>query len=419
MTGAIRIAQCDELSRRYEAFRARGLTLDMTRGKPCPEQLDLAGGLIDCLTREEYRAAGGDDCRNYGLLDGLPEAKRLFADYLEVAPEEVIVGGNASLNMMHDAVRDAMLHGVPGGDGPWIRLPRVKFLCPAPGYDRHFNICAYYGIEMMPVEMDAHGPVMDQVEALVAGDAAVRAIWCVPKYSNPTGVTYSDEVVERLAAMPAAAPDFRIFFDNAYAVHHFEDTPDPLANLLGACKAAGNPDRALLFGSTSKVSFAGGGVAAMAGSRANMDAARKHLFTQTIGADKLNQLRHLRFFRDMDGIAAHMRKHAAIMKPKFDAVAETLARELGASGLARWTRPRGGYFVSIDTPRGCAAAVVAKAAQAGVRLTAAGATYPYGRDPRDANIRIAPSFPSVEDVRTAMELLTLCIRLVAIERGAA
>lgn len=408
-------AQRAGLEERYQAFRARGLALDMTRGKPCPEQLDLSLGLLDCLSSRDWRGEAGD-YRNYGGLEGIPEARRLFADYLGADVEEVIVGGNASLTMMHALFRDALIRGVASGTGPWKNLPRIRFLCPAPGYDRHFTICDYYGIEMIPVPMDAHGPVMDEVERLAGADAAIRGIWCVPRYSNPTGCTYSDEVVARLAAMPAAATDFRIFWDNAYAVHHLYETPEPLANVLEACRVAGHPERVYVFGSTSKVSFAGGGVAALAASRANVEHIKRALNTEMIGPDKLNQLRHVRFFRDMAGIEAHMHRHARILRPKFEAVQEVLGRELDGGAVARWSRPRGGYFVSVDTPDGCAQATVALAAAAGVRLTPAGATFPGGVDPRDRNIRIAPSFPPVEDVRTAMELLGICIRMAAIDR---
>jgi DNA-binding transcriptional MocR family regulator len=407
----------ESLRARYEAFKARGLSLDMTRGKPCPEQLDLSLGLIDCLGKNDYRAEDGTDCRNYGGVEGLPEARRLFADYLEVQPEEVILGGNSSLALMHDTVVQALLRGVPGGNGAWRSIPAVKFLCPSPGYDRHFAICERMQIEMITVDMTPNGPDMDRVEELVGADAGIRAIWCVPRYSNPTGVTFSDSVVERLARMKTAAPDFRIFWDNAYAVHHLTEEPAGLRNLLEACKEAGTANRPLLFGSTSKVSFAGAGLAMLAGSLDNVQYLKEGLAIQTIGPDKLNQLRHVRFFRDMAGIAAHMRMHAQILRPKFDAVQHVLEKELGGTGVATWSRPRGGYFVSLDTPAGCAKKVVALAAQAGVKLTSAGATFPLGKDPHDRNIRIAPSLPSLEEIRTAMELLAICIKLVAVESG--
>jgi aspartate/methionine/tyrosine aminotransferase len=405
-----------ELETRFRAFQARNLAIDMTRGKPGPEQLDLAMEMLQCVDADNFRAADGVDCRNYGGLDGIPEAKELFARYLEVEPKELIVGGNSSLNMMYDALVRALLHGVAGSERPWGELPRVKWLCPSPGYDRHFAITEHLGIKMVPIEMGPGGPDMAQVESLVAEDEAVKGIWCVPKYSNPTGVVYADEVVERLAAMETAAADFRIFWDNAYAVHHLDGAPAPLKNLLAACKEAGHPNRAFLFGSTSKISFAGSGVAMMAASEENIELTKKQMSYQTIGSDKLNQLRHVRFFGDLAGIEAHMRKHAAILKPKFDAVLDALDRGLAGKNVATWSRPAGGYFVSLDTLDGCAEAVVVLAAGAGVKLTPAGATYPYGQDPRDRNIRIAPSLPSIEEIRSAMEVVTVCIQMASIDR---
>jgi len=326
------------------------------------------------------------------------------------------VAGNASLALMFDTVARAMSHGVPGSAGPWGRLPAVRFVCPCPGYDRHFALLEHFGIEMLPVRMLADGPDMDAVEELCAGDDAVKGIFCVPKYSNPTGVTYCDEVVDRLATMKTAAQDFRIFWDNAYAVHDLTDSPPVLKNILESCAAAGNPDRAYVFGSTSKITFAGAGVCAMAASEANMAQVRKHLSLQTIGPDKLNQLRHVRFLRDMDGIRAHMRKHAEILRPKFAAVHEVFESALGGKGVAEWTDPQGGYFISLDTMEGCARAVVRMAADAGVKLTPAGATYPYGRDPHDRNIRIAPTLPPLQEVRRAMEVVAVCVELAAVRK---
>ena len=409
-------ARAAHLDERYLAFKAQHLALDMTRGKPCREQLDLSLGLLDCLGHSDYRAADGTDCRNYGGLDGLPEARTLFAEFLEVDPSEVIIGGNSSLTMMHDTVVQALLRGMPGGTGPWRTLPAVKFLCPSPGYDRHFAVCEHLGIDMLTVDMTSDGPDLDQVEHLVAADASIKGIWCVPKYSNPTGITFSDAVVERLAHMHTAALDFRVFWDNAYAVHHLTDTPDRLRNLVATCNAAGNADRVLLFGSTSKVSFAGAGVAMMAGSANNLRHIKAGMAIQTIGPDKLNQLRHVRFFRDRAGIEAHMRNHAAILRPKFAMVDGVLTRELDGTGVAQWSRPNGGYFVSLDTLDGCAKAVVAMAADAGVQLTQAGATFPYGKDPRDRNIRIAPSVPSIDEIERAMALVAVCIQRVGIAR---
>ena len=410
-----RKAALDALKTRYQEFQARKMNLDMTRGKPCPEQLDLSAGLMDCLGRKDFKAIDGSDCRNYGGLDGLPEAKHLFAEYLEVSPEELIIGGNSSLSLMHDAMTWAFIFGAAKGSAPWSAQAPVTFLCPSPGYDRHFAICEHLGIRMTPVELKGDGPDMDAVETLVASEAGIKGIWCVPKYSNPTGEVYSDEVVERLARMPAKASDFRIFWDNAYAVHHLGAGPARLADILRACRTAGRPERALVFGSTSKISFAGSGLSFMAGSAANMDWARGHLGFQTIGPDKLNQRRHVVFFKDMAGIENHMQKHAAILKPKFDAVQEVLERELAGKGIAEWTRPVGGYFTSINTWDGCARRVVKMAADAGVKLTPAGSTYPNKKDPRDRNIRIAPSFPSVADIRIAMEVLAVCVDIASLE----
>jgi DNA-binding transcriptional MocR family regulator len=404
------------LTERYQAFRSRNLKIDMTRGKPSPEQLDLSAGMLSCVDGEHFRAADGTDCRNYGGLDGIPEAKALFAEFLEVEPDEIIIGGNSSLQMMYDTILRAMVVGVADSDVPWGKLHTAKFLCPCPGYDRHFSICEHLGLEMIPIEMQAQGPDMDAVEKLAAEDEHVKGMWCLPKYSNPTGVTFSDDVVERLANMEVVAKDFRLFWDNAYTVHHLTDMPDRLGNILTACKHAGNPDRVLIFGSTSKVSFAGAGLAMMGGSKKNIEFAKKQLFYQTIGPDKLNQLRHVLFFKDMAGIEAQMRKHAAILKPKFDAVQTILEKELGGRNVADWSQPRGGYFISFNTMDGCGQAVVDMAGLAGVKLTPAGATFPYRKDPRDRNIRIAPSFPPIKDIRLATELLAICVQLVSIEK---
>jgi aspartate/methionine/tyrosine aminotransferase len=401
---------------RFLDFKRRGLTLDMTRGKPSAAQLDLSAALLSAVSPGEHRAADGTDCRNYGILDGLPEARRLFAGVLDVGPDEIIVAGNSSLALMHDAIVQAFHRPLPGAVAPWRALPSLKFLCPSPGYDRHFAICEHLGIAMQTVEMRADGPAMDEVENLAASDPTVKGIWCVPKYSNPTGVTFSDRVVERLARMRTAAPDFRVFWDNAYAIHPLAGAADPLRNLLRAAAEAGNPDRPFVFGSTSKVTFAGAGVAMVAASAANLAFLKTGMSIQTIGPDKLNQLRHVRFFPDLAAIHAHMQKHAALLKPKFDMVHEILERELAGTGVAEWSRPRGGYFVSLDVPDGCAKRVVALAAEAGVELTAAGATFPHGRDPRDRNIRIAPSLPPLEEIRQATELLAICIQLAAIEK---
>ena len=406
----------EKLMKRYEDFRSRNISLDMTRGKPCPEQLDLALGVLDCVDDSHYTAEDGTDCRNYGGVDGLPEAKALFAKMLEVGTDEIIIGGNSSLNMMHDAFMRAMVNGVTEDSTPWKLQPKVKFLCPSPGYDRHFFVCQYLGIEMITIAMNADGPDMDAVERLVAEDDSIKGIWCVPKYSNPTGTVYSDSVVERLANMPTKSADFLIFWDNAYVVHHLGAKPAGLENILAACKKAGHPDRVLIFGSTSKISFASAGLAMMAGSKASMDRARKQMSFQTIGPDKLNQMRHVRFFQNMAGIEDHMKKHAAILKPKFDAVQEALETELGGKNIADWSRPEGGYFVSVDMMEGCAGPVVRLAAEAGVKLTPAGSTFPYMKDPLNRNIRLAPSFPPLDDIRLAMELVGICIQLASIEK---
>ncbi len=418
-TSALKVNQ-SELWQRYNEFKAKNLKLDMTRGRPCAEQLDLSLGLLDCLGQKDYKAADGTDCRNYGGagggVDGLPEIKELFARYLEVEPEEIIIGGNSSLALMYDLIVRAMLHGVPGSATPWGRLPKVKFLCPSPGYDRHFAICEDLGIEMITVTLNDDGPDMDEVERLVAGDDSIKGIWCVPRYSNPTGITFSDEIVDRFAQMKTKAPDFRILWDNAYAVHHLNGRIEPLKNLLTACKDAGNPDRVFIFGSTSKISFAGAGIAVIGSSATNINWFRKHLGVQTIGPDKLNQLRHIRFFSNMDGIMAQMQKHAAIIKPKFEMVFEILESELGGKNIAFYNKPNGGYFISLNTMDGCAKKVVAMAAEAGVALTKAGATYPYGNDPWDRNIRIAPTMPPLAELKQAMELVAICIQLASIDK---
>lgn len=404
------------LLQRYNEFKSRKIQLDMTRGKPCSEQLDLSLEMLNCVNEQHFLSKDGTDCRNYGGLDGLPEAKELFSSFLGVTPSEIIVGGNASLNMMSDTFVTAMLHGIGDENTPWIKLPEIKFLCPIPGYDRHFSICEHLNMEMTAVEMDENGPDMDHVEQLVKLDESIKGIWCVPMYSNPTGTIYSDKVIERLAAMETKADDFRIFCDNAYAVHHLTDNPPVQKNFLSACKEAGNPERVFIFGSTSKVSFAGAGVGMMAGSEKNMAFMKKHLAFQSIGPDKINQLRHVLFFKDMDKINAHMKRHLEIIKPRFDAVQRILEKEIGDKNIAKWSNPKGGYFISLDTMEGCAKKVVHMASEAGLKLTPAGATYPLRNDPKDCNIRIAPTFPPLKDIELAMELLAICIQLVAIEK---
>lgn len=405
-----------KLEIRYKDFQSKNLTLDMTRGKPCPEQLDLSLGMLSCVNENNYKTDDGVDCRNYGGLDGIPEAKRLFSEYMDVTPDELIIGGNSSLKMMHDTIIALMING-PGNQGtPWAKLPKIKFLCPSPGYDRHFFICDYLNIEMLTIDLNSQGPDMDRVEEIVAEDDTVKGMWCVPKYSNPTGICYSDSVVERLANMKTKSQDFRILWDNAYAVHHLNGSPEKIKNILTACKEAGCPERVFMFGSTSKISFAGSGIAMMAGSRKNMEFIKKQMSFQTIGPDKLNQLQHVAFFKDLGGILELMQKHADILKPKFDVVLSILEKEIGDMNIANWSRPSGGYFVSLDTMDDCAEAVVKLASEGGVKLTPAGSTYPYKKDPQNRNIRIAPSFPPVEDIEPAMELLGICIQLVSISK---
>ena len=400
------------LDERIEAFKNQNLSLDMTRGKPGPEQLDISNGMLTIVGENNFHTPSGLDVRNYGGLDAFPEAKRLFADFLDVSPDEVIIGGNASLNLMYDTVAQVMSHGTSGEGKPWFGQ-KIKFLCPVPGYDRHFAICEHFGIGMIPVPLIDGGPDMAEVEDLVRVDPAIRGMWCVPKYSNPSGAVYSDETVERLASMKTAAADFRILWDNAYTVHHLGGGPARLKNILETCKKSGNPDRVLIFGSTSKVSFPGAGIAVMAGSGNNVEWVRGRLFFQTIGPDKINMLRHVLYFKNMKGILDHMDKHARIIAPKFQAVQEILERELGGKDVATWTEPQGGYFVSLDTKPGRAAAVVALAGELGVKFTKAGATWPYGKDPHDSNIRIAPTLPSLEQIRTAVEVLAVCIQRVS------
>ena len=405
------------LCQRYNEYEQQGLQLDLSRGKPAPEQLALSQRMLGELnSRSVLDSEDGTDCRNYGGLDGIPEAKALLAGMIGVRPEQVMVGGNSSLTMMFDILSHAMLDGLLGAE-PWVQVKDRKFLCPVPGYDRHFAITEYFGIEMINVPMTSTGPDMDMVEKLVSEDDSIKGIWCVPKYSNPMGTSYSDETVRRLARLKPAAEDFRIYWDNAYSIHHlYDDNQDFLLEILDECAKAGNPDIVYKFTSTSKVSFPGSGIAAVAASKANLDDFRKYMTVQTIGHDKLNQLRHVRFFKDINGLHEHMRKHADILRPKFELVLATLDKELNGLGIGEWTKPHGGYFISFDAMEGCAKAIVAKAKEAGVVMTGAGATYPYGKDPKDSNIRIAPSYPSVEELGKAAEVFVLCVKLVSVEK---
>lgn len=406
-----------ELEKDYDEAKRKGLKLDMSRGKPSIAQLDLARGFFDVLNSEsDMRDEGGVDVRNYGGLDGIPEAKRLMADLMGVSVDHVIVCGNASLFIMYDTISRSVTHGVMGST-PWCKLDKAKFLCPVPGYDRHFAITQHFGIEMIHVPMTPQGPDMDMVERLVSEDGAIKGIWCVPKYSNPQGYTYSDETVRRFAALKPAAEDFRIYWDNAYAVHDLYDNGgDQLLDIFAECEKTGNTDMVFEFCSSSKISLAGAGIAAVAASGENLDFMKKSMTIQTIGYDKVNQLRHARYFKDINGIRKHMMKHAELLRPKFETVLGVLERELGGLGIGTWTKPNGGYFISFDAMEGCAADIVARCKEAGVTLTGAGAAFPYGRDPRDSNIRIAPSFPTPEELAMAADLFVLCVKLASIDK---
>lgn len=411
------LALKESLNKEYAEAKAKGLVLDMSRGKPSAKQLDVSLGLLDTInSSSDLKALDGTDCRNYGVLDGIPEAKKLMADMMGTTPDHVIVYGNASLNIMYDQISRAYTHGILGNT-PWCKLDKVKFLCPVPGYDRHFAITERFGIEMINIPMSESGPDMGMVEEYVSKDASVKGIWCVPKYSNPQGYTYSEETVKRMAALKPAAEDFRIFWDNAYVIHDlYDDNKDEIADIISECEKAGNPDMVFEFASTSKVSFPGSGIAALATSANNIADIKKQLTIQTIGHDKLNQLRHVRFFKDINGLKEHMRKHAEFMRPKFEAVESVLEEELGGLGIGSWTEPKGGYFISFEAMDGCAKAIVAKCKEAGVKLTGAGATFPYGKDPKDSNIRIAPSFPTPEEMKQAADLFVLCVKLVSVEK---
>ena len=406
-----------ELTAQYEEAKAKGLKLDMSRGKPAAEQLDMTMPMMDIFNRNfDMRDEKGVDVRNYGNLEGIWGARRLLGEMLGVDPEHVIVFGTASLNVMYDTVSRSVTHGVMGST-PWCKLDKVKFLCPAPGYDRHFAITEHFGIEMITIPMNEDGPDMDMVEKLVSEDPAVKGIWCVPMYTNPLGITYSEEVCRRMADLNPAAGDFRIYWDNAYCVHHlYDDKQDTLPELLSMCRANGKEDMVLEFASTSKISFAGAGISCIAASLGTLEWGNKSLTIQIISHDKINQLRHVLYFKDLDGIKEHMRKHAAIMRPKFDMVLEILEKELGGLGIATWTKPLGGYFISFNSMDGCAKEIVQKCKDAGVTLTGAGATYPYKKDPHDSNIRIAPSYPTMEELRASGELFVLCVKLVSVER---
>ena len=414
MNAAELTALKNELESAFFRYKEKGKKLNMTRGVPSDEQLALCNDMMTCLTVDDYKSVNGTDCRNYGGLDGIPEVKKIFADLLELTPDEVIVGGNSSLALMFDNVAVNVSHGVRDGK-PWQTQGLVKFLCPSPGYDRHFTICNYFHIDMIPVAMNDNGPDMDEIEKLVSSDPMIKGIWCVPKYSNPTGIIYSDETVRRFAKLKPAADDFRIYWDNAYAIHDLGETKKIL-NIVRLCEEAGNPNMVYVFSSFSKVSFAGASMTCMASSKSNCEYIKKRLTAQTIGPDKLNHLRHARFFRDANNVMAHMEKHAHILRPKFKLVNDMLNRELGGLGIGTWTKPDGGYFVSFDSLDGLAKRVVALCSEAGVALTPAGATYPNGNDPKDSNIRIAPTFPPLTELEAAMEIFCAAVKLASVEK---
>jgi aspartate/methionine/tyrosine aminotransferase len=414
-SSALELAQ-QELAARYAQLQATGLNLDLTRGKPNAAQLDLSDAL-DGVLGGAYRSEDGTDLRNYGGLDGIAEAKRLFSAVLQVAPGNMLIGGNSSLTLMYQCALFGMFFGFNGPGSAWQRGGTTRFICPVPGYDRHFSVCAHLGIEMLTVPMTATGPDMDAVEALIDSDPTIRGMWCVPRFSNPTGAVYDDATVERCARLGLrAAADFRLFWDDAYAVHALDRQAPPLASLFAACERAGTCNSVLLFGSTSKITHAGAGVAFMAASQDNLDAIRHHLGFSSIGPDKVNQKRHVALLRDFDTLLAHMDRHAEILRPRFAAVLDTLERDLAGTGMGSWIKPRGGYFVSFDTLPGLAREVVRLAAQAGVKLTPAGATFPYGKDPQDSNIRLAPSFPALQEIQQAMDVFSVCVRLASVRQ---
>ncbi len=405
------------LEKLFEETKGKKLSLNMARGKPGKEQLDLSLGLLDVInSKSDFIGEDGMDCRNYGVLKGIDECRRLFGEMLGVNYQNVMVGGSSSLNMMFDTISCMMTKPIVDGCKPWYEVKNRKFLCPVPGYDRHFGITEYYGFEMIPVPMTSNGPDMDIVEKLVESDDTIKGIWCVPKYSNPQGITYSDETVRRFAALKPAAKDFRIMWDNAYCIHDLSDTPDTLLNIYDECVKAGNEDMPIIFCSTSKITFPGAGVAAMAASNANMNVFTERYNYEIISYDKLNMLRHIRFFKNYDGMLKHMQLHKKVLKPKFEIVVNTLAKELKPCNIGDWTEPNGGYFVSVDVLPGTAKRVVALCKEAGVILTGAGATYPLGKDPDDKNIRIAPSFPPNDELQTAMDVFCVCTRLAACEK---
>ncbi len=407
------------LQENYQALKARGLKLDLTRGKPSPAQLDLSAELLSLPGADDYLAEGGVDCRNYGGLQGLVEVRRLFSTIMGAPVEQIIAANSSSLTLMHDTLVFALLKGTCDSTAPWLKQEEIAFLCPVPGYDRHFQICQEHGIRMIPVGITEDGPDMAEVERLVANDSSIKGMWCVPKYSNPTGTVYSDATVERLAAMKTAAPDFRIFWDNAYAVHHLTSKHIEIANILDLSARHGHPNRAFVFASTSKITLPGAGIALFAGSKENINWLLARLMTQTIGPDKLNHLRHVRFLKDSAAISHLMDRHRALIAPKFQKVLEIFEQKLTGVPDVSWTRPKGGYFISLEVGKACAKRVVALAKEAGVVLTPAGATHPHGVDPDDRTIRIAPTFPALEDVAQAAEAVAICVLLASSEKHGA
>jgi DNA-binding transcriptional MocR family regulator len=403
----------------YDAFKAKGLKLDLTRGKPSPAQLDLSNELLSLPGSANYVAEGNVDCRNYGGLQGLAEARKLFSGMMGTTPEQVVVANNSSLALMHDTVVYSLLKGTCDSQTPWAKQGEIAFLCPVPGYDRHFKICEDYGIRMVPVAFKEDGPDMDEVERLVAQDASIKGMWCVPKYSNPTGTVYSDAVVERLATMKTAAPDFRLYWDNAYAVHHLTDEHIEIANVLELCERHGHPNRPFVFASTSKITLPGAGLAMFAASKDNVKWLLARLTPRTIGPDKINQLRHVSFLKNDAGILQLMDRHRALIAPKFQKVLDVFGEKLGNVPNVTWTRPKGGYFISLEVPKGCAHGIVALAKDAGIQLTPAGATHPYGKDPDDRTIRIAPTFPELSEIALAAEGVALCVLLATAEKFSA
>lgn len=405
----------DSVQSLYDDFKAKGLSLNMSRGNPCREQLELSVDMLNVFDDNDFMSESGIDVRNYGMLDGIPEAKKLFSDMIGVSDDEVIIFGNSSLNAMFWTVQTAYNKGILG-EKPWSQCGKIKFLCPVPGYDRHFKVTEFFGIEMINIPMTATGPDMDMVEELVNNDPSVKGIWCVPQYSNPDGICYSDETVRRFANLKPAAKDFRIFWDNAYCIHHLTKTPRLILNILDEAKKAGNENIVYIFGSTSKITFPGAGVAVMGASKENVEELKKYLGISIISYDKMNQLRHVKFFGNFENMHKHMDKHMAIIAPKFRLVLDTLSKELAPLGIGEWTEPEGGYFISFNAMNGCAKRIVQLCADAGVTLTGAGATFPYGKDPDDRNIRIAPTYPPIEDLAKAVNLFTICVKLATAEK---